>query len=204
MVPSRFLYMVRGAGQRPGRDEGAVGWRLVGSNHRELGRSAESYDGFAECRAAVLRLRERIADAKVLLSTTDSAGGWSWRVEIDGRAAAVAGRAYQRQRDCQYNLGQFLNAVPVAELTEPAPHRTRAAGGSGAADEIGGTRPYGAGRTTARATPASGAVARPTPAPGAPKVKPEVARRPAAADGDGKGDDGNGVRDRAGTGTGVR
>ncbi|MET9729545.1 hypothetical protein ABZZ79_02435 [Streptomyces sp. NPDC006458] len=127
MVPSRFLYVVRGAQRRPAgaAEGGCVGWRLVGSNHRELGRSAEMYAGFAECRAALLRLRERIGDARVLLTTTESAGGWSWRLEIDGRAAAVAGRPYQRQRDCQYNLGQFVNAVPVAELTEPTLPRAK-------------------------------------------------------------------------------
>ncbi|MER6123388.1 hypothetical protein ABT173_12095 [Streptomyces sp. NPDC001795] len=114
--------MVRGTQRRPGESEEQVGWRLIGSNHRELGRSAELFTGFAECRAAVLRLRERIADAKVLLTTSEGAGGWSWRLEIDGRAVAVAGRLYQRQRDCQYNLAQFLNAAPVAELTEPTLH----------------------------------------------------------------------------------
>ncbi|GGJ12731.1 hypothetical protein [Streptomyces brasiliensis] len=200
MVPSRFLYVVRGAGQRPGRGEQAVGWRLVGSNHRELGRSAESFDGFAECRAAVLRLRERIADAKALLSTTESAGGWSWRLEIDGRAAAVAGRPYQRQRDCQYNLGQFLNAVPVADLAEPTPARPR---------EAGGTRPHGTGRAADRpepglaARPQPGPASRPAPGiasrsipPGPPKSRPDLAGRPAPADGDGVG----GARDHAGTG----
>ncbi|MFE5815328.1 hypothetical protein [Streptomyces sp. NPDC056479] len=128
-------------------EEQSVGWRLVGSNHRELGRSAESFAGFAECRASVLWLRERIGDAKVLLTTTEAAGGWSWRLEIDGRAAAVAGRLYQRQRDCQYNFGQFLHAVPVAELTEPTPPWPRGAGGGrprggdgGGARERAGTR----------------------------------------------------------------
>ncbi|MFF0199603.1 hypothetical protein [Streptomyces sp. NPDC005017] len=150
MVPSRFLYVVRGAQRRPvGAGEGdRVGWRLVGSNHRELGRSAEMYAGFAECRAALLTLRERIGDARVLLTTTESAGGWSWRLEIDGRAAANAGRPYQRQRDCQYNLGQFLNAVPVAELTEPTPPRTkdeRAVRSRAAAEDRGVTRRAGSG-----------------------------------------------------------
>lgn len=139
MVPSRFLYVVRGAQRRPVGDEESVGWRLIGSNHRELGRGAEAFAGFTECRAALLRLRERIADAKVLLTTSEGAGGWSWRLEIDGRPVAVAGRLYQRQRDCQYNFGQFRNAVPVAQLAEPKPHRPRGGG-------AGGARPYGAAR----------------------------------------------------------
>ncbi|MFE4578366.1 hypothetical protein [Streptomyces chartreusis] len=76
----------------------------------------------------MLWLRERISDARVLLTTTEAAGGWSWRLEIDGRAVAVAGRRYQRQRDCQYNFGQFLNTVQVAELAEPLPPPSRGAG----------------------------------------------------------------------------
>ncbi|RMB82520.1 hypothetical protein [Streptomyces shenzhenensis] len=167
----------------------------MGSNHRELGRSAESFDGYAECRAAVLRLRERIADAKVLLSTTDLAGGWTWRLVIDGRAAAVTGRSYQRQRDCQYNLGQFLNAVPVAELTEPAPaHRLRDAGS--------GTRESTGGRPALRPAAASPAKPTPngtdaTPAPGGtPAKRAESGPGAASEPGEGTGR----VRDHAGTG----
>ncbi|MEU3980952.1 hypothetical protein AB0F77_12665 [Streptomyces sp. NPDC026672] len=213
MIPSRFLYVVRGAGQRPRGDDQAIGWRLVGSNHRELGRSAETFDGFAECRAAVLRLRRRIADVKVLLSAAESVGGWSWALEMDDRTVAVAGRRYQRQRDCQYNLGQFLNAVPVAELTEPTTHHRQR--DTGTVSGAGGTRPYGSGRTPSRteprpaARPVPGALARPAPGaaghpvppgipkpatgapvrpvpPGVPEPGPDTAAgRPATGDGDG-------------------
>ncbi|MFG2129176.1 hypothetical protein ACGFNV_15440 [Streptomyces sp. NPDC048751] len=170
-------------------EEQSVGWRLVGSNHRELGRSAESFAGFPECRAAVLRLRERIGDAKILLTTTEAAGGWSWRLEIDGQAAAVAGRLYQRQRDCQFNFGQFLKAVPVAELTEPTPPWPRGAGGR---------RPHGSG-------PSAGSVQVPGPGPtrlGFPSrtgagAEPDAARHSRSGD-DG---DANGARARAGTGS---
>ncbi|MGW4730916.1 hypothetical protein ACWEQC_17435 [Streptomyces shenzhenensis] len=182
----------------------------MGSNHRELGRSAESFDGFAECRAAVLRLRERIADAKVLLTTTDLAGGWTWRLVIDGRAAAVTGRSYQRQRDCQYNLGQFLNAVPVAELTEPAPaHRLREAGSATRESTGGRPAPRPAAASPAKPTPNGPAA---TPAPGGTPAKPasDSAARPlpegvatsgpgAAAETGESGGTGR-VRDHAGTG----
>ncbi|MFJ3903016.1 hypothetical protein [Streptomyces sp. NPDC090025] len=125
MVPARFLYVVLGARQRPVGDAQRIGWRLVGANHRELGRSALMFADPAECLAAVVLLRERIADGRALLTTTGTAGGWGWRLEIDQRPVAVSGRPYQRQRDCQYNLGQFLNAVPVAELAGPFPVRSQ-------------------------------------------------------------------------------
>ncbi|MER5464616.1 hypothetical protein ABT010_28790 [Streptomyces sp. NPDC002668] len=56
---------------------------------------------------------------------SDLTGSWTWRVELEGRAVAVAGRAYQRHRECQYNLSQFLAAVPVAQLTKGMPNRSR-------------------------------------------------------------------------------
>ncbi|MER8041430.1 hypothetical protein [Streptomyces sp. NPDC094032] len=127
MVPARFLYVMLGARQRPMGEAQRFAWRLVGANHRELGRSAQVFADPGECRAAVLRLRQRVGDARALLATADAAGGggWAWRLEIEGRPVAVAGRTYQRQRDCQFNLGQFLHVVPVAELAEPAPVRSR-------------------------------------------------------------------------------
>ncbi|MFI1394974.1 hypothetical protein [Streptomyces sp. NPDC020681] len=114
--------------QRPEGEEKSVGWRLVGPNNRELGRSAEAFGSLAECQAAVARLREQVADARVLLSMPEAAASWTWRVELEGQVVAVAGRPYLRQRECQYNLGQFLAAVPVAQLAEGVPHRPRMRG----------------------------------------------------------------------------
>ncbi|MFE7777765.1 hypothetical protein ACFU5O_28475 [Streptomyces sp. NPDC057445] len=109
--------------QRPEGEEKPVGWRLVGANNRELGRSADTFSGLAECRAAVVRFRAEAAEARVLLTMADTAGSWTWRLEIEGRTVAVAGRSYLRHRECQYNLGQFLAAVPVAQLAEGMPNR---------------------------------------------------------------------------------
>lgn len=125
MVRPRFLYVVRVSQQRPDGEEKPVGWRLVGANNRELGRSAEVFAGLAECQAAVTRLREKAAGARVLLTMPDAAGSWTWRLEIEGRAVAVAGRRYLRHRECQYNLSQFLAAVPVAQLAVGMMNRPR-------------------------------------------------------------------------------
>lgn len=125
MVRPRFLYAVRVSPQRPEDGEKPVGWRLVGANNRELGRSAEAFGSLATCQAAVTRLREQIAAARGFLTMSDMTGSWTWRLELEGRAVAVAGRAYQRHRECQYNFSQFLAAVPVAQLTEGLPNRPR-------------------------------------------------------------------------------
>ncbi|MFF3399003.1 hypothetical protein ACFYW6_10830 [Streptomyces sp. NPDC002659] len=125
MVQPRFLYVVRASQQRPDGEEKPVGWRLVGANNRELGRSADAFGGLAECQAAVAQLREKVAAARVLLTMGDAAGSWTWRLEIDGQAVAVSGRRYLRQRECQYNLSQFLVAVPVALLAVGVTSRPR-------------------------------------------------------------------------------
>ncbi|MGW1884825.1 hypothetical protein [Streptomyces sp. NPDC001970] len=129
MVRARFLYVVRVSPQRPDGGEKPVGWRLVGANNRELGRGAEAFGSLAECQAAVGELREKVAGARLLMSMSDAASNWTWRVEIEGRVFAVAGRPYLRQRECQFNLNQFLAAVPVAQLAEGMPNLPRQRGG---------------------------------------------------------------------------
>lgn len=113
---------------RTGAPVAAVGWRLVGANNRELGRSAGTYASLAECQAAVLLLREQIGQVRAQLSMADTGGTWTWRVELGGRNVAVSGRTYHRLRECQQNLGLFLAAVTVAEMTEGTAHRPRLRG----------------------------------------------------------------------------
>jgi hypothetical protein len=98
-----------------------VGWRLIGANNRELGRSAAVFESFDLCRAAVLRLREGADQARVLFAMSDPSGKWTWRLELGGQQAAMSGRTYQRQREAQHNLSLFLTAVPLAQLTGELP-----------------------------------------------------------------------------------
>ncbi|MEU1618033.1 hypothetical protein ABZ479_12130 [Streptomyces sp. NPDC005722] len=114
--------------ERPGARATAIGWRLVGANNRELGRSAGTYASLAECQAAVLMLREHIGQVRAQLSMAHAGGTWTWRVELGGKDVAVSGRTYHRLRECQQNLGRFLAAVPVAEMTEGTAHRPRLRG----------------------------------------------------------------------------
>lgn len=113
-------------GERPGDEtQRRVGWRLIGANNRELGRSAAVFESLELCRAAVLRLREGvgIGQARVLFAMSDTA--WTWRMELGGHQAAMSGRTYQRQREAQHNLSLFLIAVPLAQLSVEMPGRPR-------------------------------------------------------------------------------
>lgn len=105
-----------------------IGWRLIGANNRELGRSAVTFDSLDVCRAAVVQLRERIDQARVLFAMADATGTWIWRLGFGGTEVAVSGRTYQRQRECQHSLSLFLLAVPLASVNESIPHRPRLRG----------------------------------------------------------------------------
>ncbi|MFE0625850.1 hypothetical protein ACFW3D_02650 [Streptomyces sp. NPDC058864] len=76
----------------------------------------------------MLLLREHIAQVRAQLSMAQAGGTWTWRVELGGRDVAVSGRTYHRLRECQQNLGLFLAAVPVAEMTEGTANRPRLRG----------------------------------------------------------------------------
>ncbi|WP_075017708.1 hypothetical protein [Actinacidiphila rubida] len=107
-----------------------MGWRLIGANNRELGRSAAVFESVELCGAAVVRLREGVGagQVRVLFAMSDTAGTWTWRLELGGHQAAMSGRTYQRQREAQHNLNLFLTAVPLARLTVEMPVRPRLRG----------------------------------------------------------------------------
>jgi hypothetical protein len=62
-------------------------------------------------------------------------GLWWWHVELDGSPVAVAGRCYHRQRECRYNMDQFMRIWPIAVIpeptqpTQPTPTAVRGTGG---------------------------------------------------------------------------
>lgn len=111
-----------GAGRddRPGVGDGPwVAWRLLGSNHRELARSARIYDTTDAACAAIALLRARLDDAAV--TTVISRGRWDWQLAIDGEPFAVASRPYQRPRECAYNLDVTVAAIRAAAVIDVKP-----------------------------------------------------------------------------------
>ena len=113
-----------GRGQRSvGFDGDWVAWRLVGSNHRELARSAAAFTDAAAARAAVAVVQARI-DAAVA-GTEAVCGRWGWQLSIEGVVVAVSSRLYQRTRECSDSLATALAAFTVAELRDVVPRPRR-------------------------------------------------------------------------------
>ncbi|MFC7219889.1 hypothetical protein ACFQLX_17210 [Streptomyces polyrhachis] len=127
MAGPRFLYVPTVATGEDGGGEPVTGvtWRLVGGNNRELGRAAAALADLATCRAEVAELRAQAARLCPVLAMAGGMGMWAWRVALDKRLVAVAPRPYRRQREAQYNLGQFLAALPAAVLPEGVSVRPR-------------------------------------------------------------------------------
>lgn len=139
MAVARFLFVSGAVGQvppawplpadlRPG--DAWFAWRLLGANNRELGRSACLFATLGSAQAAAREASLRAAAAHPTLVADAGTGSWSWRLLVDGRAVAAAARSYSRQRECHYNLAQFLTACGTAASAEdvivmPGPRAVR-------------------------------------------------------------------------------
>ena len=127
MAGARFLFVCSYAGKTAGlpvhSDAPAkcdhVGWRLLGANNRELGRSPVWYPDVESCRDAVRTLKREIgAVTSAITANARPGGAWSWRLAVSGTPVAIAGRPYHRQRECAYNLNHFVAAVPGAAIAD--------------------------------------------------------------------------------------
>ena len=111
MAHARFICRASRAGSAR---LGAPLWRLVGANNRELGRAPATVAIASDCCGAVARLQAKLPAASGRVKPAGPANSWTWSVECDGELLAVSGRAYLRQRECQYSMWQFLAAAAVA------------------------------------------------------------------------------------------
>jgi hypothetical protein len=95
----------------PGYDGSWVAWRVSGTNNRELGRSAEVFEDLVSCFESALYLQQNIERATAVVAADHGTGQWVWQLDLDGKAMAVAGRTYQRHRECRHSLAQFSEIV---------------------------------------------------------------------------------------------
>ncbi|MDQ1694773.1 MAG: hypothetical protein QOJ03_126 [Frankiaceae bacterium] len=96
-----------------------VAWRLLGSNHREVARSAGGFSDITACLAAIRELRIALVNGTASIGVETTQGLWGWVLSVGERPRAVASRLYQRHRECDYSCRVFLAAAPAAELTPP-------------------------------------------------------------------------------------
>jgi hypothetical protein len=121
MLPPRFIFL---AIVTPGDDDSMAdpqqrtAWMLCSPNNRILGRGEHPFTTEAQCREAVLGVVAGADRLNAVSTALGTSGHWVWRVELDGVPVAVSHRSYLRARECQYNVGRFLAALPAAVLTE--------------------------------------------------------------------------------------
>ena len=101
-------------GSRLNGGKGGVGWRLLGMNNRELGRSAHSFPDAESAHAAIARLRTDLVSAVGHINHEPMSQSWHWRLDGADGPVAVSGRGFRHERECRYNLEQFREASPVA------------------------------------------------------------------------------------------
>ncbi|MDG4764952.1 hypothetical protein O7632_12710 [Solwaraspora sp. WMMD406] len=94
-------------------DQGIL-WTLVSPNNRPLARAPQAFASYAECQEAVRLLQSAADQLRLVETTAERTGQWTWRAELDGRVLAVSSRSYLRTRECAYNIGRFREALPVA------------------------------------------------------------------------------------------
>jgi len=103
---------------------GTTSWRLLGSNHRELGRSADVFDDTSACLLAIKQLRESISNVDCQVLAHSTAGFWFWRMQLNTVAIAISSRLYQRRRESVQSLTRTLESIPLVDR-EPAVLRIR-------------------------------------------------------------------------------
>ena len=104
---------------------GLVGWRVLGANNRELGRSAGPFWQVEEAYQAAHEA-QAVLKGTVTRFWADDLGAWFWNIDLDGEELAVSGRGYRRQRECIYSIEQFREHFPTARVVQshvlrPAP-----------------------------------------------------------------------------------
>lgn len=108
---------------------GAIRWRLLSGNRREIGRSVATYESAEKCRVHIhLTLTQLpLMTSHVLRSTSSS---WTWELRLGGDAVVVGGRRFDRQIRCAQALALFQE-LAVDAVIHPAvmPALARRGGG---------------------------------------------------------------------------
>jgi len=96
------------------------GWRLLGPNHRELGRGSTLAASLDEAAQRAEWLSRHVHSMNTSHRRIDvSPGGWVWHLEDETGPVAHSSRTYAREREALYCLRAFATAAPHADIRLP-------------------------------------------------------------------------------------
>jgi hypothetical protein len=119
----------------------SVGWRLLGSNHRELGRSGGLFRSVDHAVAAITAMRASVADLETAVLADLDACSWFWCVYLGSAPAAVSSRFYQRRRESADGLRRAVDKIAEAAAEPEVVRPRRATHREGRADAVITPRP---------------------------------------------------------------
>ncbi len=119
MAHPRFQ-LVPGVRMTSADGSSGVGWRLLGANNRELGRSASAYVDAETALDQVARVRALAVEGEGHIVHDPRSGHWAWHLDDHGAPVATSGRGFRYERECRYNLEQFRDAAPTAPAADTA------------------------------------------------------------------------------------
>jgi len=106
-----FVYLIGSVAHEADR---SFGWRLIGSNNRELGRGTQAGDSLDDAIALVHSLQS-VIDFGDYVHVRDYGGqGWRWSCTVDYALLARSSRSFRRERESLYNAEAFHEAFKVA------------------------------------------------------------------------------------------
>lgn len=121
MAQPRFQ-LVPGARMVSADGTAGVGWRLLGANNRELGRSALASPDAEAALGDIARARRLAREGEGHIVHERRTGHWAWHLDDEGEVVAVSGRGFRYERECRYNLEQFRAAAPTAPAADHPVH----------------------------------------------------------------------------------
>jgi len=92
-----------------------VFWRLIGRNHRPLGRSARCFPDLPEALSAIALVVTHALTATYEL-TSQSGRSWSWSMQVDDIEWARSEAGYGRRIECLAGVSRFEAMAPCAAL----------------------------------------------------------------------------------------
>jgi len=92
-----------------------VRWRLLGGNHRELGRSVHGHRDIESCRLSIKHLQDQ-ADQLVARVRRNEQQRWVWELAAGKEPVVVCGHPFDRMIRCEQSVEMFVVSFVDAEV----------------------------------------------------------------------------------------